>query len=163
MNKSQIVEGEVMTKEEREVKEFKSLFSDKRYAEKAWRKFIEDSLKSDVSILPDFIGPSGNVTPQSEIYQAAIKSVKNRLDAQGITREPMKAEVLIEAAVIRAAFDNTALNVVLDRTAGKVKDEVTINNNPYEDLSDEELDLLITYREAKKLETKKETDDNAES
>ncbi len=135
-----------MTKKEREIMEHRSLFSDSRYAKKAWRQFIEKSLQSDVAILPDFEDNQGKVTPQSEIYRHARIAVANRLKAENIDRPPMKAEVLIEAAVIRAAFDNSALNIVLDRTAGKVKEELNIGVNQYEDLSDEELEILAAHR-----------------
>lgn len=139
-----------MTKSQREEREYKSLFTDERYAKKAWKQFINKSLQSDAPILPDFVDGHGNVTPQSEIYASAYQSVKRRLVAEGLDREPMKAEVLIEASVIRAAFDNSTLNLILDRTAGKVKEEISIGVGQYEELSDEELQLLATHR-AKQL------------
>jgi hypothetical protein len=156
---NKVLEGEIMTKAEREEREYKSLFSDERYAKKAWRKFIGKSLESDAAKLPDFVDHSGNVTPQSEIYAAAYNSVKRRLEAEGLNREPMKAEVLIEASVIRAAFDTNTLNVILDRTAGKVKEEINIGSGPYEDLTDEELTALADFRAKQKLLTVKTTED----
>ncbi len=139
-----------MNKAEREEREYKSLFSDERYAKKAWRMFIGKSLESDAANLAVFTDANGRVTPQSEIYQEAYIAVQKRLEKEGFSRKPMKAEVLIEAAVIRAAFDTSTLNVVLERTAGKVKEEVTIGSGPYEDLTDEELALLTAHR-AKQL------------
>jgi hypothetical protein len=146
-----------MTKNEREEKEYKSLFTDERYAKKAWKQFISKSLQSDAVILPSFVDGHGNTTPQSEIYDAAYKSVKRRLVAEGLSREPMKAEILIEASVIRAAFDTSTLNVILDRTAGKVKEEISIGVGQYEELTDEELHLLATHR-SKQLPTTGEDD-----
>lgn len=145
MPKNQI-EGVPMTKEEREAKEYKSLFSDDRYAKRAWRKFIAKSLQSDAVTLPDFVDGHGNTTPQSEIYRKAMSSVQERLTAEGLTRKPMKAEILIEASVIRAAFDTGTLNVILDRTAGKVKEELNIGVGQYEELTDDELQLLAAHR-----------------
>jgi len=135
-----------MDKKQREEKEYLSLFTDERYAKKAWKQFINKSLQSDAVTLPTFVDHAGNPTPQSEIYDAAYQSVKRRLKEEGLSREPMKAEVLIEAAVIRASFDTSTLNVVLDRTAGKVKEEISIGTGPYEDLSDEELKVLAAHR-----------------
>lgn len=140
-----------MTKPEREEREYKSLFSDERYAKKAWKDFIGQSLESRAADLPAFEDAKGNVSPQSVIYQSALNEVRKRLKAQGIDREPMKAEVLVEANVIRAAFDNNVFTTLLDRTAGKVKEELSINNNDYAELSDEELKVLAEYRHAKKL------------
>jgi hypothetical protein len=152
-------DGNHMTKPEREQKEYASLFTDERYAKRAWKQFISKSLQSDAVALPNFIDAHGNVTPQSEIYDAAYRSVKRRLRDEGLDREPMKAEVLIEASVIRAAFDTNTLNLILDRTAGKVKEEISIGTGQYEELSDEELQLLAAHR-TKQL-AKPEEDNNA--
>jgi len=141
-----------MDKVTREKKEYDSLFGDERYAKKAWRNFITKSLQSDVTILPDFEDGKGGVTPQSVIYKAAVESVRKRLKAEHIDREPMKAEVLIEASIIRAAFDTSTLNVILDRTAGKVKDEISIGTSEYANMSDEELLLVAEYRKEKAKE-----------
>jgi hypothetical protein len=63
----------------------------------------------------------------------------------------MKAEILIEASVIRAAFDTSTLNVILDRTAGKVREEISMGVGQFEALTDEELELLAAHR-AKQIE-----------
>ncbi len=146
-----------MTKVQREETEYKSLFTDERYAKKAWKQFISKSLQSDAVDLPNFTDAHGNVTPQSEIYRAAIISVEKRLKEEGLSRAPMKAEILIEASVLRAAFDTSILNVLLDRTAGKVKEEISIGVGQYEELTDDELQLLASHR-AKQL-LKPEDDD----
>lgn len=140
-----------MTKSEREEREYKSLFTDERYAKKAWKKFIGESLQSDAVDLPVFTDGKGNSAPQSIIYEAAMASVKKRLKSQGLSREPMKAEILVEANIIRAAFDTATFNTILDRTAGKVKEELNVNTSTYEELDDEELELLIAHRKAKQL------------
>ena len=148
-----------MNKAQREEKEYKSLYNDERFAKRAWKQLIDKSLQSDAVILPDFVDPHGNTTPQSAIYNQAYKSVKDRLESEGLSHEPMKAEVLIEASVIRASFDTVTLNLILDRTAGKVKEEINIGVGQYEDLTDEELQLLAMHR-SKQLQ-KPTDDDNA--
>ena len=138
-----------MTKQEREQREYKSLFTDERYAKQAWKKFIGQSLESAAVDLPAFEDAKGNVSPQSVMYQAALTSVKKRLIAAGLDREPMKAEVLVEANVIRAAFDNNVFNTLLDRTAGKVKEEISLTAGEFAALTDEQLAVLAEH-EAKK-------------
>jgi len=61
----------------------------------------------------------------------------------------MKAEVLVEANVIRAAFDNNVFNTLLDRTAGKVKEEISLTAGEFAALTDEQLAVLAEH-EAKK-------------
>lgn len=144
-----------MTKSEREEREYKSLFTDERYAKKAWKEFIGSSLQSKGQALPTQFNKDGNPTLESDIDHMAYENVKARLKEEGKDREPMQAELIVEAAVVRARFQDTTLNILLDRTAGKVKDEVTVNTNPYEDLSDDELEALAKYREEKKAEETK--------
>lgn len=138
-----------MTKGEREKREYKSLFTDERYAKKAWKEFIGSSLEAPGKALPPQYDKNEQPTRDSEIDVMAYNNVKARLQAQGLDREPMQAELIVEAAVIRARFQDSTFNVLLERTAGKVKDEITVNKSPYEDLSDEELDMLIKFREEK--------------
>lgn len=143
-----------MTKKKREELEYKSLFTDERYAKSAWKKLIGKSLESDAAMLPEFLDAKGNVTPQSLIYQTAYSNVQARLLKEGVSREPMKAEVLVEANIIRGAFDTAVFNTVLERTAGKVKEEITIGIGSYEEMSDEELEVLANHRAKNKLTTK---------
>lgn len=141
-----------MDKKNREALEFKSLFGDQRYAKKAWRDFIAESLTGDAAKLPERIDKDGQQTLDSMIDEMAYNNVKARLRAEGKDREPMQAEVIVECNVIRARFNDTPFNTLLDRTAGKVKEEITINDNPYEDLTDEELEMLKAARDKKKAE-----------
>ena len=89
-----------MTKEEREEREYISMFADERIAKKSWRNLIGKSLMADASILPTITDGKGNETAQSIIYRQAYDNVLNRLKARGLTRLPMQAEIIIEANII---------------------------------------------------------------
>lgn len=137
-----------MTKSEREVREYKSLFADERYAKKAWKDIMGYSLEGPGAKLPVTIDPkTGDISFQSQLDAMAYDNVKARLEAQGLDREPMQAELIVESNILRARFNDTTLNVILDRTAGKVKDEITVNSNQFESLTDEELEVLAAFRE----------------
>lgn len=138
-----------MTKSEREEREYKSTFCDERYAKKAWKEFFGTSLQAPGRALPMQVDKNDNPTRESEIDIMAYNNVKTRLKEEGKDREPMQAELIVEAAVIRARFQDSTFNILLDRTAGKVKDEVTVNANPFEELSDDELNALMEYRKNK--------------
>lgn len=147
-----------MTKEEREVREYKSLFSDERYAKKAWKDIMGRSLESDGKPLPTSYDPkTGAPTFQSEVDYMAYNNVKKRLEEQGISREPMQAELIVENSILRARFTDTTLNTIFDRTAGKVKEEINVSGNAFENLTDEELELLAAHREEKQKTEKDET------
>ena len=142
-----------MTKAEREEREYKSLFNDERYAKKAWREIIGKSLESPAKSLSSVIDiKTGEETLQSKIDQMAYANVKSRLLAEGKDREPMQAELIVECNIIKARFTDSTFNIILDRTAGKVKEEVSVSSSPFEDLSDDELQALLAYRKSKEKE-----------
>ena len=136
-----------MTKAERELNEYKSLYTDKRYAEKAFKSIINDSLQASAGPLPVMYDKQGNELPQSTLDRQAYQNVKQRLLAQGLDREPQQAEMMIENAILRSRFDNSTFNTMLERTMGKVKDEIVVSANEYETMTDEELELLAKHRE----------------
>ena len=148
-----------MTKKTREHLEYLNLFTDERYAKKAWKQFMNDSLQSAAAVLPDAYDARGNMLQSSAVYNVAYKNVEDRLRARGIERSPMKAEVLVECNMIRASFDNAAFNTVLERTAGKVKEEVSIVTGAYEELTDEQLEVLQRHEEQKQLEAGENSED----
>jgi len=146
--------GKLMTKKEREEREYKSLFGDERYAKKAWRTLMAKSLESEAATPPEVFDNKGNETLESQIYRNAYDTLTQKLKAEGKDRKPMKAEIIVESNLIRAAFDTSTFNVILDRTAGKVKEEINIGMGQYEELSDEELEVLASHRQARLKEGK---------
>lgn len=150
-----------MTKAERELCEYKSTFTDKRYAEKAFKSIINDSLQASASPLPVMYDKQGNELPQSTLDRQAYQNVKQRLLAQGLEREPQQAEMMIENAILRSRFDNSTFNTMLERTMGKVKDELVVSANEYETMTDEELELLAAHREKQKLLAQNEPNEGA--
>lgn len=150
-----------MTKAERELCEYKSIYTDKRYAEKAFKAIINASLQSEAGALPAMYDKQGNELPQSVLDRQAYENVKRRLLAQGLDREPQQAEMMIENAILRARFDNATFNTMLERTVGKVKDELVVSANEYETMTDEELELLAAHREQQKLLAQNEPNEGA--
>lgn len=140
-----------MTKKEREEREYRSLFADERYAKRAWRALMGSALEGEAKPLPLIIDPkTGEPTLNSEIDIMAYNNVKARLMKEGKDREPMQAELIVECNIIKARFNDSTFNLFLDRTAGKVKDEVSVSTNQFESLSDEELELLRKHRDESK-------------
>lgn len=147
-----------MTKNEREQREYISLFTDERYAKKAWKNIIGSSLESDGKSLPTMYDKNGEIAQVSVIDEVAYQNVKNRLEKEGKVREPSQAELIVESNILRARFNDTTFNTILDRTAGKVKEEINVTGNQFEELTDDELNLLLEYRNKQKKVT---ADDNS--
>ena len=91
----------------------------------------------------------------------AYNNVKARLTAEGLDREPQQAELIVECNILRARQTDSTFNILLDRTAGKVKDEINVNANNFEELSDEEIEALVAFRQSKRATESqiKETND----
>lgn len=140
-----------MTKKEREEREYDNLYkyNDMKAAKKAFSELLHTSLNAPAKKLPQRLDKDGNPTLESMIDTLARETVQERLKEQGLEREPKEAEVAMQSAVIRARFNDSTLNIILDRTAGKVKEEISVSSNPYEELSYEELELLVKHREEK--------------
>lgn len=142
-----------MTKEERETREYKSLFTDERFAKKAWKELIGTSLQGSGKPLPTSYDPKTNQpTFQSQLDEMAYNNVKTRLKEAGIDRDPQQAELIVENNVLRARFSDTTFNTMLDRTMGKVKEELNVTANNFEELSDEEIEALVAFRQQKAKE-----------
>ena len=145
-----------MTKEEREVREYKSLFTDERFAKKAWKELMGESLEGPGKPLPTSFDPKTNQpTFQSQLDEMAYSNVKRRLEAKGLSREPQQVELIVESNILRSRFTDTTFNTLMDRTMGKVKEELNVTANNFEELSDEEIEALIAFREQKKAEEQK--------
>lgn len=139
-----------MTKDERETREYKSLFTDERYAKKAWKELIGAALEGPAKPLPTSFDPKTNQpTFQSQLDEMAYHNVKARLKEAGLDREPQQAELIVESNILRARFTDTTFNTVLDRTMGKVKEELNVIANNFEELSDEEIEALVAFRKQK--------------
>ena len=141
-----------MTKSEREEREYKNLFCDEKHAKKAWRDIIGTALESNADKLPPLFDKNENLTRESMIEELAYKMVEDRLKEEGKSRKPMNAELIVASAIVRARYQDTTLNTLLDRTAGKVKEELSVDTSPYDDLTTEELELLVEYRKTKRNE-----------
>ncbi len=135
-----------MDKSTRENIEFISVYSDERFAKQAWKKLIGRALDGPAAPLRVYDAKTGEPTPQTVLEVMAYENIKARLLADGLSREPMQSELLIECNIIRTRHDNSVFNTILDRTAGKVKDEIQVSASPYEDLTDDELAVLAQYR-----------------
>ena len=136
-----------MNKKEREEREHRSLFADEKFAKKAWRQYIGTSLEGSATKLPTQYGKDGLPSSNSLIEEIAFKNLSDRLMADDKARSPSNAELMIECAIIRARYTDSTLNILLERTSGKVKEEIVMSVNPYEELTDEELELLQERRE----------------
>lgn len=146
-------------KDERARKEMQNLFNDPKFARKAWQHVghaIANSPASKPFVTHD---KEGNPTLQSEIESYSYVQLHKDLESLGITdRAPTELEMILKCQMIRARHDTSAAIFVRDTIGAKPVDETKLDaqvTNPYESLTDEELEMLATMR-AKKQEVQDE-------
>jgi hypothetical protein len=148
-----------MNEQTRNIKEMQNLFDDPKFARKAWRSIGAMLAKRPAAKIPIIVDKDGNETFASQIngysYDKLSKDLK---DIGSDHSEPTELEMIMQCQFIRARFDTQAAVFIRDTIGAKPIDESKTDvqvNNPYEQLSDDELDLLAEHRKAKQL-TKKE-------
>lgn len=142
-------------KNTRNALEMANLFEDPKFARKAWRSVGAMIAQRPAAKIPLIVDKDGNQTFASQIEQYSYAKLSEDIKQICTDRsEPTELEMILQCQMIRARFDTTAATFVRDTIGAKPVDESKMDmqvNNPYEDLSDEELELLAKHREAKQL------------
>ena len=146
---------------QRTSKEMQSLLADPKYYRQAWKAVGNAILQNPATRAPEQLDKDGNPTLQSEIERYCWDKLSRDLATLGDeNRAPTELEMILACQAMRARFDTSAAIFVRDTLGAKPVDETKLDaqvSNPYESLSDEELELIAKEREKKLLEQKTET------
>ena len=136
-------------------KEMKSLFSDPKFSRQAWKNVGMAILQNPAMHAPEQLDKEGQLTLQSAIESYSYDKLSRDLKQLGENdRKPTELEMILQCQIVRARFDTSAAIFVRDTLGAKPVDESKVDasvHNPYEQLSDEELELIAKAREAKAL------------
>lgn len=142
--------------DKRTEKEMMSLFQDPKFARQAWKHVGHAILNNPAKRAPDQYDKDGNPTLQSEIERYSWNKLSNDIKTLGeADRPPTELEMILQCQIMRARFDTSAAIFVRDTLGAKPVDETKVDaavHNPYEQLSDEELELIAAARQAKALQ-----------
>lgn len=144
----------------REMKEMQNLFADPKFARQAW-KAVGISIAMQPAVKPAIIvDKDGNETTNSKIEQYSYNKLLNDIKQLGKeNREPTELEMILACQMVKARTDTAAATFIRDTLGAKPVDESKVDaqlSNPYEQLTDEELEMLQREREKKALEASKE-------
>ena len=143
-------------KSTRELKEMQNLFADPKFARHAWK-----SVGAAIALQPatrptTIVNRDGNETSDSLIenytYQRLCKDIKS-LGKEN--REPTELEMILACQMVKARTDTSAAVFIRDTLGAKPIDESKMDatvSNPYEQLTDEELELIAESRRKKAIE-----------
>lgn len=136
-------------------KEMMSLFKDPKFSRQAWRAVGMAILQNPAKRAPIQTDKDGEQTLQSSIEEYSYKKLADDIKRLGEEdREPTELEMILQCQIMRARFDTSAATFVRDTLGAKPVDESKLDasvHNPYESLSDEELELIAKSREAKAI------------
>ena len=140
----------------RTTKEMESLFKDPKFSRQAWKSVGMAILNNPAIRAPAQYDKDGNPTLQSEIEGYSWTKLSKDINQLGEeNRAPTELEMILQCQIMRARFDTSAAIFVRDTLGAKPVDESKVDaavHNPYESLSDEELELLAEIRAKKALE-----------
>ena len=144
----------------REMKEMQNLFADPKFSRQAW-KAVGLSIAMQPATKPAIIvDKDGNETTNSKIEQYSYNKLQQDIKQLGKeNREPTELEMILACQMVKARTDTAAATFIRDTLGAKPVDESKIDaqlSNPYEQLTDEELEMLQREREKKALEASKE-------
>lgn len=153
-------------KSDRERKEMLTLFTNPKTSREAWRNVGAAILQNPARLRPETCDKYGNPDLNSLIEQYSYNKLKKDIDTLGDKdREPTELEMIIMCQAVKARTDTQAATFIRDIMGAKPVDEskidANVSANQYEQLSDEELELLAAHR-AQKAE-QEQLDDQTES
>lgn len=137
----------------REYEEMRNLFSDPKFARQAWK-----SIGTAIALQPAVKPISTFDKNGDETYNSLLESYSyNKLaaDLKSLckeSREPTELEMIIHCQMVKARTDTSAATFIRDTLGARPVDETKLDakiSNPYEQLSDEELEMIAQMREKK--------------
>lgn len=142
-------------KPDRTFKEMRNLFADPKYARQAWRSIGNAILNSPCTRNVASFDRNGDETFESMLRSYSYEKLKQDVDAickaqNQPAREPTELEMIMQCQIVKARTDTAAATFVRDTLGAKPVDETKVDatlSNPYESLTDDELELIAKHRE----------------
>ena len=132
----------VSNKTYRELLETRNVFADPAYCREAWKSVGTAILLSPaIGCIGDIDTRDGSI--EAYTYRKLTEELKD------IGRKPTELEMIFHCQAARARFDTSAAVFVRDTVGAKPIDEskVTVGRSQYEEMSDDELEALLRYRQ----------------
>lgn len=142
-------------KNQRDWAEMKNLFSDPKFSRQAW-KSVGIAIAMQPAVKPiSMYDKDGNETYNSQVENYSYnKLAEDIASLASENREPTELEMILHCQMVKARTDTSAAVFIRDTLGAKPVDESKQDlsvSNPYEQLTDEELELIQAERERKAL------------
>lgn len=145
-------------KQHREWSEMRNLFDDPKFVRQAMQSIGRAIAMQPATRPIESLDKEGNLTANSKIeaysYNKLAQDIHSLYSGSG-DREPTELEMMLHCQIVKARTDTAAATFIRDTIGAKPVDESKITasvTNPYEQLTDEELELIAARRDAKQKE-----------
>ena len=140
----------------RQLKEMQNLFADPKFSRQAW-KAVGTAIAMQPAVKPVIVyDKEGQPTFGSQVEEYSYnKLAKDIAELGKEQRQPTELEMILHCQMVKARTDTAAAVFIRDTLGAKPVDESKVDaqlSNPYEQLTDEELEMLQAMREKKALE-----------
>lgn len=137
---------EISNKSEREQKEFETLFKNPKHARYAWQEKVLQRYCKPAMKPIDIVDKDGELTKESQVEKGVWKQLIEEFKVEGIDRLPTDGEMMEAMQAYYARHNAGSYVARRDGMGAKPVDESKLTSvpfNPYEGMSDEELDLIV--------------------
>lgn len=147
--------------------EAKNLFADPKYCRQAWQSVGQAILQNPCTKPIPVQDKNGNDAFSYTLERYSYNKLAEDLKTLGQPdREPTELEMILQCQIAKARYDTSAAVFIRDTLGAKPVDESKIDasvNNPFESLSDEELELIAKHRDEQEKKHDSVPESNAES
>lgn len=132
--------------------DYAAIFKSPKKAREVWRNVaLAIALRPATKPTAEF-DKNGNETFESQVQRYTYDTLAKDIDKLGNGDEPTEIEMILACQAVMARTNPSSFTAFVDRAGGKPIDESKVDAqvvNPYTELSDDELEMLIAYREQK--------------
>lgn len=133
--------------------DYAAIFKSPKKAREVWRNVaLAIALRPASKPIVQF-DKNGDETFESQVQRYTYDTLANDVDKLGDPDAgPTEIEMILSCQAVMARTNPSAFTAFVDRAGGKPVDESKVDaqvTNPFADLSDDELEMLIAYREQK--------------
>ena len=133
--------------------DYAAIFKSPKKAREVWRNVALAIALRPASKPIEQVDKNGDETFESRVQRYTYDTLANDIDKLGNPDAgPTEIEMILSCQAVMARTNASSFTAFVDRAGGKPVDESKVDaqvSNPYTDLTDDELEMLIAYRKSK--------------
>lgn len=133
--------------------DYAAIFKSPKKAREVWRNVALAIALRPASKPIEQVDKNGDETFESRVQRYTYDTLAHDIDKLGNPDAgPTEIEMILSCQAVMARTNASSFTAFVDRAGGKPVDESKVDaqvSNPYTDLTDDELEMLVAYRKSK--------------